>query len=94
MQLSGIEPKQLSSNVIMSAIEEELIPIGSIVRNCFARVETKTSATAYFNGLISLVERKNSWQLAEQAGCKTSYGLQYLLGRATCGIKYPVISDI
>ena len=34
-------------------------------------------------GLLSGVERKNSWQLAESAGDATPYGLQHLLGRAS-----------
>jgi SRSO17 transposase len=33
-------------------------------------------------GLITPIERKNSWQLAEQAGDDTPYGVQHLLGRA------------
>jgi SRSO17 transposase len=33
-------------------------------------------------GLLSAVERKNSWQLAEVSGDATPYGFQYLLGRA------------
>jgi SRSO17 transposase len=32
--------------------------------------------------LLSAVERKNGWQLAEVAGNATPYGLQHLLGRA------------
>jgi SRSO17 transposase len=32
--------------------------------------------------LLSAVERKNSWQLAEQAGDETPYAFQHLLGRA------------
>lgn len=33
-------------------------------------------------GLLSSVERKNSWQLAEVCGDATPYGFQHLLGRA------------
>jgi DDE superfamily endonuclease len=32
---------------------------------------------------LSAVERKNGWQLAEQAGEAAPYGVQHLLGRAT-----------
>src|SRR5690606_6525376 len=35
-----------------------------------------------FVGLLSSVERKNGWQLAEYAGDPTPYGIQHLLGRA------------
>lgn len=83
MQLSGIEPSPLSSADVMFSIEHELIPIQKILQDCFNRVETKHSAMSYFQGLISTIERKNSWQLAEQAGCESPYAFQYLLGRAT-----------
>lgn len=83
MQLSRIEPSPLSSTDVMFSIEQELIPIQTILQDCFRRVETKLSAMSYFQGLISTIERKNSWQLAEQAGCESPYAFQYLLGRAT-----------
>jgi SRSO17 transposase len=37
---------------------------------------------AYMRGLMSQVERKNGWQLAEEAGDENPYGVQHLLGRA------------
>src|SRR5919109_4003806 len=37
---------------------------------------------AYLRGLISPIERKNGWQLAEYAGEEQPYGMQHLLGRA------------
>ena len=48
----------------------------------FARAETRVRAQAYLRGLLSPVERKNSWQLAEEAGEATPYAMQYLLDRA------------
>jgi SRSO17 transposase len=48
----------------------------------FARREARVHLGAYFTGLLSPVERKNGWQLAEQAGDATPYALQHLLGRA------------
>lgn len=87
MQLSGIETPPLSSVDVMYAIEQELSPIKSILQDCFNRVETKASALSYFQGLISTVERKNSWQLAEQAGCENPYTFQYLLGRTTWDVQ-------
>jgi SRSO17 transposase len=48
----------------------------------FARSEPRQRAMAYVRGLLSSVERKNSWQLAEVSGDATPYGFQYLLGRA------------
>ena len=34
----------------------------------FSRSEPRQRALAYVEGLLSRVERKNGWQLAEQAG--------------------------
>ena len=48
----------------------------------FARREARRHAWAYIRGLLSPVERKNGWQLAEVNGDATPYGLQHLLGRA------------
>jgi len=49
---------------------------------CFARSETRERVKAYLKGLLSPVERKNGWQLAEEAGFSTPYAMQYLLNRA------------
>jgi SRSO17 transposase len=48
----------------------------------FARSETRERVQAYLRGLLSPVERKNGWQLAEEAGESTPYAMQYLLNRA------------
>jgi SRSO17 transposase len=52
------------------------------IRGRFPRSEPRERATAYLRGLLSSVERKNSWQLAEELGEKKPYGFQHLLGRA------------
>ena len=48
----------------------------------FAREDARLRAQAYLRGLLSPVERKNGWQLAEAAGDRTPYAIQHLLGRA------------
>jgi SRSO17 transposase len=48
----------------------------------FARREARWRAWAYIRGLLSPIERKNGWQLAEVNGATTPYGVQHLLGRA------------
>jgi SRSO17 transposase len=48
----------------------------------FARSETRQRAQTYLQGLLSPIERKNGWQLAEEAGESTPYAMQYLLDRA------------
>ena len=45
----------------------------------FRRPEPRRRALEYLKGLLSSVERKNGWQLAEQAGDSTPYGVQRLL---------------
>lgn len=48
----------------------------------FARSEARQSAFDYLQALMSPVERKNGWQMAEQVGHKAPYQFQHLLGRA------------
>ncbi|MFP5260385.1 MAG: IS701 family transposase [Blastocatellia bacterium] len=48
----------------------------------FPRSEPRQRVIAYLKGLLGPVERKNGWQLAEQAGDTSPYGMQHLLGRA------------
>ncbi|MFE8950693.1 transposase, partial [Streptomyces sp. NPDC007856] len=45
----------------------------------FGRVEPRATARAYLLGLLSDVERKNCWQLAEQAGHVRPGPMQHLL---------------
>ena len=45
----------------------------------FRRPEPRRRALDYLKGLLSPVERKNGWQLAEQAGDSTPDGVQRLL---------------
>jgi SRSO17 transposase len=60
----------------LDAVEVRLAPH-------FGRAELRGRARAYVRGLLSGAERKNGWQLAEEAGDPTPYGLQHLLGRAS-----------
>jgi SRSO17 transposase len=48
----------------------------------FARAEPRRRVLAYLQGLLSPVERKNGWQLAEAAGEASPAAIQHLLGRA------------
>ena len=47
----------------------------------FGRSEPRRRAAAYLRGLLSPVERKNGWQLAEAAGDRTPDGVQEFLSR-------------
>jgi SRSO17 transposase len=48
----------------------------------FPNPAARATAAAYLQSLLSTVERKNSWQLAEAAGLANPYPFQHLLGRA------------
>src|SRR5919112_2713611 len=47
----------------------------------FCRIEPRRRARAYLQGLLCPVERKNGWQLAENAGDRTPDGVQDFLAR-------------
>jgi SRSO17 transposase len=61
---------------------EQLAEVAERMGPCFLRSEPRRQALAYLQGLLSSVERKNSWQLAEQAGDPGPHRFQHLLGRA------------
>jgi SRSO17 transposase len=48
----------------------------------FGRVDRQRHAWEYLLGLLSSVERKNGWQLAEASEHTTPYSVQHLLDRA------------
>ncbi|CAN5723004.1 hypothetical protein BH23CHL2_BH23CHL2_19040 [soil metagenome] len=62
--------------------EAELEQLVERIGPHFARPQSRQRALGYLQGLLSPVERKNSWQLAEASGHTTPYGVQHLLGRA------------
>jgi len=47
----------------------------------FARIEPRRAVWAYLDGLLSGVERKTGWQLAERAGDPGPWRIQAVLGR-------------
>ena len=57
----------------------------------FRRPEPRRRALDYLKGLLSPVERKNGWQLAERAGDDTPYGVQRLL--STCRWDADLVRD-
>lgn len=56
--------------------------LGQRIRPPFVRSESYQQALAYVQGLMSSVERKNGWQMAEAMGEATPYAMQHLLDRA------------
>src|SRR4051795_6719889 len=47
----------------------------------FGRIEPRRRGRAYLQGLLAPIERKNGWQLAENAGDRTPDGVQDFLAR-------------
>ena len=80
-QWSSSPPPPSPEAVWGAAFEEVCERIGPV----FARSETRARAQTYLRGLLSPVERKNGWQMAEEAGEATPYAMQYLLDRARLG---------
>jgi SRSO17 transposase len=66
----------------LAAAAEEVPVVAQRLAPRFARREARQHAQAYLWGLLSPVERKNGWQLAEVVGDRTPYAVQHLLGRA------------
>jgi SRSO17 transposase len=65
------------------AWEHELAGLKSRIGSVFSRLELRETAGAFIDGLLSGVERKTGWLMAEQAGLDRPYRMQSLLGRAT-----------
>lgn len=59
----------------LSALKARLGPL-------FGRWELRETGAAYLDGLLSGVERKTRWLLAEQAAAARPYRMQSLLGRS------------
>jgi SRSO17 transposase len=61
---------------------EELDAVGERIARHFPRTEPRQRALNYLRGLLSDVERKNGWQMAERLGDANPFAVQHLLGRA------------
>ena len=66
----------LQWHVALQQVHQRLAPY-------FARPEPFQRALRFVQGILSSVERKNGWQLAEQAREANPYGMQRLLSQAT-----------
>ncbi len=61
---------------------EELAQVHDDIAPRFALAEPRRRALAYPRGLLSPLERKNGWHLAEEAGERRPDGTQRLLSTA------------
>lgn len=60
----------------------ELFRAHDRIAGLFARSEPRARSLAYVQGLLSVCERKNGWQLAEWMGESVPCRVQHLLDRA------------
>jgi len=63
------------------AWDRELAGLKERIGGAFGRMELRRNAGAFIDGLLSRVERKTGWLMAEQAGLDRPYRIQSLLGR-------------
>jgi SRSO17 transposase len=70
------------SEDLKSRIETGFDKIKKLLDKLFQTRKMCNTAISYVHGLLSCVERKNCWQLAEEAGLSDPHGFQYLLNRA------------
>lgn len=61
---------------------QQLDEVARRIGSRFPRSETRERVRAYLVGLLGPAQRKNAWQLAEQIGEASPYGVQHLLGRS------------
>src|SRR4029453_7646001 len=79
------EQGTVSAELALETVREwtlELTKVERWLMPHFTRREARRRAWASIRGLLSPVERKNGWQLAEANGDATPYGVQHWLGRA------------
>src|SRR5919109_3848950 len=79
------DPRTSPADLSVDTVREWILALTEVERQIgprFARWDARRRAGAYLRGLLSPVERKNGWQVAEVNGDATPYGVQHLLGRA------------
>ena len=64
------------------AWEQELGSLKARVGRVFGRRELRETGADFIDGLLSGIERKTGWLMAEQAGADRPYRMQSLLGRS------------
>lgn len=67
---------------VITAWQQEFKSLVKRIYPRFARSESRKQVSQYLQGLMSQVERKNGWQLAESLGQSTPYNIEQFLYRA------------
>ncbi len=68
--------------MVLDRVVAELDSLMSQIAGRFGRVEPRTRAREYVSGLVTGLERKNGWTLAEHAGAVCPDGIQRMLRKA------------
>lgn len=75
MSVAAWSGSLLAWELELAALKERLAPV-------LRRRELRETGGAFLDGLLSGIERKTGWQMAEQAGFERPYRMQSLLGRS------------
>ena len=81
-------PQDSTSSAVLTTLADVMRWRGSLLQvharlaSYFARPQPYQRMLRFLQGIVSQVERKNGWQLAEQARETTPYGMQRLLSQA------------
>jgi len=73
---------QTPEEAVLKHALEELAQIQERIGPHFRRAEARTRAGRFVRALLGPIERKNSWQLAEELGERSPHGVQRLLAEA------------
>jgi SRSO17 transposase len=76
------EGERESEADLLQQASEELAQVHARIGRRFRRAEARNRARHFLQGLLSSVERKNGWQMAEELGERGPRGVQRLLGEA------------
>lgn len=76
------EEQTMSEEALLEQTARELAQVAERIGPRFRRAEARQRGKRYLQGLLSSVERKNGWQLAEELGEHGPRGVQRLLGEA------------
>jgi len=79
------DPRTSPAELTVDLVRTWLLELTEVERRIgarFSRWDARRRVGAYLRGLLSCVERKNGWHLAEGNGDDTPYGVQHLVGRA------------
>ena len=79
--MESVDVRQTVPSAVLAA-SAEFEHLKSRLSRHFATQQVAGNMAAYVKGLLAHVERKNCWQLAEEAGKAAPYDFHYVLGRA------------